>query len=127
MTTATATTAKTLYERLGRADGIARLVDDVMAAHLANPVVKARFEKIQDLERAKKMAREFFCAGAGGPETYTGKDMVTAHKGMHISEAEYRAVCEDILGAMDKNGLGADTKKDVVAILQSLKSSIVGV
>jgi hemoglobin len=117
----------TLYERLGCAEGISKLVDDVMAAHLANPVVKSRFEKIEDLDRAKRMAREFFCAGSGGPETYTGKDMVAAHRGMNISEKEYAAVADDILGAMDKHGLGADTKKDVRAILESLKSSIVGV
>ena len=50
----------TLYQRLGEADGIARLVDDVMAAHLANPLVKTRFENIKDMEHAKRMAREFF-------------------------------------------------------------------
>jgi|GEM_PF-4886884 len=29
----------TIYQRLGEAEGIARIVDDVMAAHLANPAV----------------------------------------------------------------------------------------
>jgi hemoglobin len=117
----------TLYERLGGADGIARLVDDVMAAHLVNPVVKTRFENIKDLDRARKMAREFFSAGSGGPESYTGKDMLTAHKGMNISEQEYLAVTDDIVGAMEKHGLGEDTKKDVIAILYSLKGNIIRV
>lgn len=117
----------TLYERLGGADGIAGLVDDVMAAHLVNPIVKPRFENIEDMDRAKKMAREFFSAGSGGPETYTGKDMLTAHKGMNISEQEYLAVTDDIVGAMEKHGLSEDTKKDVIAILYSLKGSIIRV
>ena len=117
----------TLYQRLGGTNGIARLVDDVMAAHQSNPVVKTRFENIKDLDRAKKMAREFFCAGAGGPETYTGKDMLTAHKGMNISEQEYLAVMDDIVGAMGKHGLGEDTKKDVISILYSLKDKIIRV
>jgi hemoglobin len=51
----------TLYQRLGGADGITRVVDDVMVAHLANPIVKTRFENIQDIEHAKRMAFEFFC------------------------------------------------------------------
>lgn len=119
--------AKTLYERLGGADGIARLVDDAVDAHLSNPVVKTRFENTQDIEHAKKMSREFFSAGAGGPETYTGRDMLTAHRGMNISEQEYVAVVDDILGAMDKNNLGADEKKDVLAILYSLKGDIIRV
>jgi len=117
----------TLYQRLGGAAGIAKLVDDVMAAHLANPLVKNRFENIQDLDRAKKMAREFFCAGSGGPETYTGKDMLAAHKGMNISEQEYLSAMDDIVGAMGKNGLGDDVKNDVIAILYSLKGNIIRV
>ncbi len=117
----------TLYQRLGGAEGIARLVDDVIAAHLDNHIVKTRFENIKDLEHAKRMAREFFCAGSGGPEPYTGKDMLTAHKGMNISEQEYLAVMDDIIGAMEKHGLSQDTKKDVIAILYSLKGNIIRV
>ncbi|MGB5079420.1 MAG: group 1 truncated hemoglobin [Burkholderiales bacterium] len=117
----------TLYERLGGAKGIARLVDDVVAAHLANPIVKTRFENVKDLDHLKKMAREFFSAGSGGPEAYTGKDMPAAHKGMNISEQEYLAVTDDIVGAMEKNKLGEDTKKDVIAILYSLKGNIIRV
>lgn len=119
--------ATTLYERLGGADGIAQLVEDAVNAHLANPVVKTRFENTKDIEHAKKMSREFFCAGAGGPETYTGRDMLTTHKGMNISEQEYVAVVDDILGAMEKNKLGDNEKKDVLAILYSLKGNIVRV
>jgi len=117
----------TLYERLGGADGIARLVDDVIAAHLVNPIVKTRFQNIKDLDNTKKMARQFFGAGSGGPETYTGKDMSTAHKGMNISEQEYLAAMDDIVGAMEKNRLSEDAKKDVIAILYSLKGGIIRV
>ena len=117
----------TLYQRLGSADGIRRLVDDVMAAHLANPLVKSRFENIKDMARAKRMACEFFCAGSGGPEPYTGKDMLAAHKGMNISEQEYLAAMDDIIGAMAKNNLDEGTRNDVVAILYSLKGNIIRV
>lgn len=117
----------TLYQRLGEAAGIGRLVDDVMAAHLVNPLVKHRFQEIKDMAHAKQMAREFFCAGAGGPQPYTGKDMVSAHKGMNISDEEYQAVTDDILGAMDKHKYDEETKSDVAAILHSLKGTIIRV
>jgi len=116
-----------LYDRLGGASGIASLVDDVMAAHLVNPIIKSRFENIKDLDRAKRMAREFFSAGSGGSEAYTGKDMLAAHKGMNISEQEYLAATDDIVGAMEKNRVSEDAKKDVIAILYSLKGSIIRV
>ena len=117
----------TLYQRLGGANGIARLVDNVIAAHLDNPIVKARFENVKDMEHAKRMACEFFCAGTGGPESYTGKDMLAAHKGMNISEQEYLAVMDDIVGAMNKHKLDDGTKNDVIAILYSLKGNIIRV
>ena len=115
----------TLYQRLGESAGITRLVDDVMAAHLANPLIQSRFGAIQDFDHAKRMAVEFFCAGAGGPQTYTGKDMRTAHTGMNISEQEFLAVTGDIVQAMEKHKYDEETKGEVIAILQSLKGEII--
>ena len=117
----------TLYQRLGEAAGISHLVDDVMAAHLLNPLIKTRFENIKDMERATRMAKEFFCAGSGGPQPYTGKDMLTAHKGMNISEQEYLAVTDDIVNTMEKHKFDEETKGDVIAILYRLKGNIIRV
>ncbi len=119
--------SQTLYDRLGGADGIAQLVDDAVEAHLNNPIIKTRFENTKDIEHAKKMSVEFFCAGSGGPETYSGRDMLSTHRGMNISEQEFIAVVDDILEAMDKNQLVDDVKTDVLSILYSLKSEIIRV
>ena len=117
----------TLFQRLGGADGMARLVDDVVAAHLANPLIKTRFEQIKDMAHIKQLVREFFTAGSGGPSNYTGKGMVGAHKGMNISEQEYLSAIDDVMGAMTKNNIADDAKKDVLAILYSLKGEIIRV
>ena len=116
-----------LYQRLGGFAGITRIVDDVMEAHLANPAVKTRFENAKDLDRARRMARDFFCAGAGGPEAYTGKDLLAAHKGMNISEQEYLAAMDDIVSALAKNGIDQASTGEVIAILDSLKGNIIRV
>ncbi len=117
----------TLYQRLGEAEGIARLVDDVIDAHLANPLVRTRFEQIRDMPHVKQLSREFLTTGSGGPQTYTGKGMIAAHKGMNVSEQEFLAVVDDILGALNKNRIDEDSKKDVLAILYSLKEQIIRV
>ncbi|MES2889002.1 MAG: group 1 truncated hemoglobin [Pseudomonadota bacterium] len=116
-----------LYERLGRFDGITRIVHDVMANHLANPAVRTRFEASKDLDHAKKMAVEFFCAGCGGPERYTGRDLLVAHQGMNISEQEYMAAMDDILAALAKHEIDSGTQGEVTAILYSLKGQIIRV
>lgn len=121
--------AKTLYERLGGRDGISQIVDDTVEAHMNNPAVNARFlpykEQPEKLAVIKQHTVEFFSAGSGGPPIYHGKDMETAHKGMNISPAEYMHAIDDIFKALDKNSINEDTKKDVLAILWSLKGMIV--
>jgi hemoglobin len=123
----TAAATASLYDRLGRFDGITRIVHDVIDAHLANPVIAPRFQASQDLDHAKRMAVEFFCAGCGGPEAYTGRDLLAAHKGMNINEQEYMAAMDDILGAMEKNDVDAGTRGEVTAVLYSLKSQVLRV
>lgn len=123
--TAAATTS--LYDRLGRFDGITRIVHDVIDAHLANPVIAPRFQASPDLDHAKRMAVEFLCAGCGGPEAYTGRDLLAAHKGMNINEQEYMAAMDDILGAMEKNDVDAGTRGEVTAVLYSLKGQVLRV
>ena len=120
---------KTLYERLGEFKGITVLVDDVVDIHMSNPSVSPRFlplkERPEQLAVIKQHTVNFFCAGSGGPQSYGGRDMISTHKGMNISEQEFLAVVDDIMAAMDKNSLGEEEKKDVLAILFSLKEQVI--
>ena len=113
---------QTLYQRLGGAEGIASLVDDVVEAHLKNPVIRARFlPYLEDMEKVKKIKGhfcDFLGMGYGGPEKYTGRDMITAHRGMNISDAEYMAALDDILMVLDRHGVDEQTKKDVLYMSQ---------
>lgn len=51
--------------------------------------------------------------------------MRSAHRGMNISEQEFLAVVDDIMGVADKRDLDDTTKQEVLAILYSLKGEIV--
>jgi len=123
------TQEKSLYERLGKGDGIAKLVDDIVDAHLQNPAIKTRYLPLKDdparMEKVKNYTRQFLGAGTGGPETYHGKDMPTAHRGMNVSEAEFLAVVDDILLSLDKNNVDQQSRNEVLAISYSLKDQIV--
>lgn len=118
-----------LFERLGGRSGISNIVDDTVENHMNNPMINARFLPFKDrperLAIIKQHTIDFFSAGSGGPAEYKGKDMVTAHTGMNISPSEYMCVVDDIFAALDKNGIDEDTKKDVLAILWSLKDMII--
>jgi len=118
-----------LYERLGRTEGIRALVDTVATSHLANPTIAKRFLPLtldpDRLAGALKHLCNFLEAGAGGPAQYTGKSMVDAHRGMNISGEEYLAAMDDIMGALSTHGMDEATKKDVLFMLYELKPTVV--
>jgi len=120
-----------LYERLGGATGVATLVDDIVEAHMVNPLIKARFLPMRDdpenLANAMQHLRDFLAAGSGGPEQYSGRTMPEAHRGMNISAQEYMAAIDDILSVLDKHNIDEQTRKDVLAIAYSLKDEIIHV
>jgi hemoglobin len=126
----THSTQLSLFERLGGSEGMAAIVDGAVEAHLNNPVIKARFAPyLQQPERLAVIRQHtinFFSAGGGGPVAYTGRDMPTTHGGMNISPTEYMAVVDDIMGVLEKRGIDDESKKDVLAILWSLKGMIMG-
>jgi hemoglobin len=87
METTTQTTAS-LYHRLGQHEGIARITRSLIGNHMANPLVSIRYAA-SDMVKVEQRVVEFFCAGAGGPESYTGKDMLATHKAMNINDRTY--------------------------------------
>ena len=116
--------SETLYERLGGAEGIQRIANDLVDNHMGNPRICRRFAET-DLENLKKVAAEFFISGSGGPNVYNGKDMVSAHKGMNISDEEFMAVIDDAMGALEKNNVGQREKEEVLYIFYSLRGDVV--
>ena len=120
---------RTLFERLGGREGIVKIVDDVVENHMNNPAVNVRFlpykEDPEGLAQIKNHTVDFFSAGSGGPATYNGREMHVVHRGMNISHAEYMHVTDDIMEVLDKHKIDDESKKDVLAIVWSLKETII--
>lgn len=118
-----------LFDRLGGSSGIEAIVDDIVALHMENPAIRARFrpylETPDRLVTIKRHTCAFFEAGSGGAAQYGGRGMVAAHRGMNIGEGEFIAALDDILTALRKQGVDEQSQKDVLAIAYSLKDEIV--
>ena len=125
------TNGKSLYDRLGGIEGITSIVDDIVDYHMSNTAVNARFLPLKDnpehFAEVRQHLINFLAAGTGGPQEYKGKDMLSSHKGMNISQGEYMHVIDDIMKALSKNNIDEQTQKDVLAIAYSLKGEIAGV
>lgn len=122
---------QTLFERLGGSTGISALVGDIVAAHMDNPAVSARFRPYLDTPDKLAITKAHLCAfleaGSGGPAAYSGRNMRDTHRGMNINEVEYVAVIDDILSVLQKHNIDQQTQKDVLAIAYSLKQDILHV
>jgi hemoglobin len=117
-----------LYKRLGGREGIRGVVDDFVGFLVADPRVNARFKDMKpaDVERFKTNASDQVCDAAGGPCSYLGKDMRTAHKGMNITEAEWNATVEDLVKALDKRNVPKPDQQELLGLLAPMKKDIVG-
>jgi hemoglobin len=117
-----------LYERLGGRHAIAVVVGDFVGTMAADPRVNARFKALKppEIEKFKSNLADQICEATGGPCSYLGKDMKSAHQGMQISEVEWNATVENLGKALDKNKVGAEEQKELLGALGPMKRDIVG-
>jgi hemoglobin len=116
---------QTLYQRLGGKEAITAVVDDFVARVAADNRINSFFATT-DIPRLKRLLVEQICQVSGGPCTYTGRDMKTAHKGMGITDADFNALVEDLIATLDQFKVPAQEKNELLAALGPMRSDIVG-
>jgi len=120
---------KSLYDRLGGKKAISAVVDEFVGRVAADNRINGFFAKTasdpQRLAGFKKKLVDQICQASGGPCKYTGKDMKAAHQGMGISEADFNALVEDLVGALNKFNVGEKEKNELLGALGPMKSDIV--
>lgn len=117
---------KSLFDRLGGKPALTAVVDEFVARVAADARINMKFGKT-DIPRLKFHLVEQLCAATGGGCTYTGRSMKETHKGMKVTEGEFGALVEDLVGALDKFSVPEKEKGELLAILGPLKSQIVEV
>ncbi len=116
----------TLYERLGGEENIRKVATTLFDTHANNKTISARYVN-SDREKVIQLVFEFLCSATGGPQEYTGRDMLTTHKGMNISEEEFMAVLDDLMAALQSNGIGQREQEELLLANYNLRGDIVRV
>ena len=114
-----------LYDRLGRRDAIASVVKYFVEERVAkDDRIKMQFANA-DIPGLEAKLTDQICMASGGPCTYTGKDMRTAHAGMNIKDADFNALVEDLKASLDHFKVGAKEQQDLLGALARMHDDIV--
>jgi hemoglobin len=116
---------KALYDRLGGKPAITAVVDDFIGNVARDARINKRFANA-NIPRLKTQLVDQICEASGGPCTYTGMNMLDAHRGMNISDAEFTALVEDLIKSLDTFKVPAPEKNELLTALGGMKPQIVG-
>jgi hemoglobin len=120
----------TLYERLGGVYSIATVVHDFVDRVMVDPRLNAN-PRVDDAHHKvpppgfKYLVTEMVCWATGGPQRYTGRSMLDAHRDLRITPQEWDAFLDDFQQTLDKFLIPAEEQAELRAIVQSTYEDIV--
>lgn len=115
---------KSLYDRLGGKPALEAVVGELWAITAKDARINKYFAKTKPEVFASQLV-DFLCQASGGPCKYAGKNMYDAHTGMKLSEADFNALAENIVKALDKFKVPATEKGEVMNMLGGLKQATI--
>jgi hemoglobin len=117
--------AGTLYADLGGGPGITAIASVSVDKYLADPRIAPLFVDL-NIPRLKRLLALQFCQLAGGPCVYKGQNMRQAHAGLHLREADFNALVEDLEQAMDECRVPYAIQTRLLAVLAPLEPQVLG-
>ena len=119
--------SQTLYTRLGGYDAIAAVASDLVSRLQSDPQLGRFWQHrgTDGIRRELQLLINFLCAATGGPLLYTGRDMLTTHRGMRISESDWTIFLGHAAKTLEKFQVPATEQGEVVAFVLGLKGEIV--
>jgi hemoglobin len=120
---------ESLYDSLGGKKAIIAVVDEFVSRVAADNRINTFFKQTASdptrLASFKTKLVDQICEASGGPCKYTGKSMKEAHNGMGISAADFDALVQDLVAALDKFKVKEADKKALLGALGPMKNDIV--
>ncbi|MCK5875669.1 MAG: group 1 truncated hemoglobin [Alcanivoracaceae bacterium] len=113
-----------LFRDLGGLDGIGHIVDEFMLGLGNDPRIAHHFGQT-DPQRFRQKLIEQFCAESGGGCSYSGESMRDAHAGRNISHADFNALVEVLIDAMDKQDIPVAAQNRLLQRLAPMHQDVV--
>jgi hemoglobin len=114
----------TLYERLGGEAAIKEIVWLFYQRVVADPQLVGYFSGV-DMARQRRHMATFLSGALGGPRTYTGRDLATAHAGLGVRAADFGQVVFHLVETLHDIGVSQTLIADIGTALAPLQPLIV--
>lgn len=115
---------KSLYEKVGGQVTVEKISDEFINEIQYDKQVLAFFLDT-NIDRFREKLIEHICVHLDGPCTYTGDDMLSVHKGMNITEADFNRVVELLINAMTKVGVPHRLQNQVLARFTPMRGDMI--
>lgn len=113
-----------LYRELGERPGITRIVEGLLMNVARDERIVEHFRNI-DIQRLHDKLIEQLCVEAGGPCTYTGDSMAESHKGQNLTRSDFNALVEDLIAAMNAEGISVPAQNRLIARLVPMRPDVI--
>jgi hemoglobin len=108
--------AKPLYERLGGRAGLEPVVADIIELHFTEEITKPLTKGV-DKQKLVRLVVEWLCRASGGAEKYTGRDMVSAHAHLNMTDVHFIAAGDQIMRVLAKYKVPEPEQQEVLCAI----------
>ena len=123
-----ATSSKTLYNRIGGEAAVDAAVDIFYRKVLNDYRINRYFDGV-DMEKQAAKQKAFLTMAFGGPHNYTGEDMRKGHAHlvkMGLDDSHFDAVVENLGATLIALNVPQALINEVVAICETTRSDVLG-
>ncbi|HEV7741517.1 MAG TPA: group 1 truncated hemoglobin [Pseudolysinimonas sp.] len=106
------------------ADAIRAAVENFYERVLADPALSGIWRGI-GMPRLKSHQRAFLLQALGGPSLYSGRDMKSAHLGLHITDEQFTGTLVHLIASLREVGVAEDVVDRARADIQGIRALIV--
>lgn len=116
-----------LYKRLGGYDAISAVVNEFAERLFSDKKLAPFFGALSTdtRDRFKELNTSLVCSATGGPCSYLGRAMTTAHQGMGVGNDNFDVVAGHLVATLDKFKVPAAEKEELLGIIGSMRGQVV--
>ncbi|MGI9007055.1 MAG: group I truncated hemoglobin [Streptosporangiaceae bacterium] len=117
------TSDQSLYERLGGSLSIRSVTESFYRKVLADDLLAPFFDDI-DMDRQVAKQAGFLTMVLGGPASYTGADLRSAHAGLTLQDEHFAGVVRHLADTLREYGAGEEDVAAVGAVAAGVRNDV---